>query len=160
MAVWHYECNLVPKPTKEPKEKKITGEGFIPELDEDWEWMNTGERLLSHVKEEFNVTDSWSDEILMFGSEEDRIDVALFEDSEMVEYVSVRADLRNEEWKDFLKRLIPICEKLQLRVYDCYSFDIFDANIENFRNSIENSNAAKFVVDPEKFLTSLSNKKI
>ena len=119
MAVWHYKCNLVPKPTKEPLVKQITEDGFIPDVEEDWEWMNTGERLLSHVREQFNVTDSWSDEILMFGSEDDRIDIALIEDSHIVEYVSVRLDLRNDYWKDFLNRLIPIFEKLQLRVFDC-----------------------------------------
>jgi hypothetical protein len=157
MAVWHYKCNLVPKPTKEPLVKQITEDGFIPDVEEDWEWMNTGERLLSHVREQFNVTDSWSDEILMFGSEDDRIDIALIEDSHIVEYVSVRLDLRNDYWKDFLNRLIPIFEKLQLRVFDCYSFDIFDVSADNFRESIKNSNAIKFVTDPEKFLTSLSN---
>lgn len=153
MAIWHYKCKLVPKPTKEPMVKQITEDGFIPDVEGDWEWMSTGERFLRHVRQQFNVMDSWSDEILMFGSEGEKIDIAFFEDSKKVEYVSVRFDLRNEEWKDFLTKLIEICENLQLRVYDCYSFNIFDANIDNFRESIKNSNAAKFLVDPEKFLT-------
>ena len=159
MAIWHYKCNLVPKPTKEPLVKQRTEDGFIPDVEEDWEWMSTGDRLLSHVKELFNVTDSWSDEILMFGGEDDRIEIALVEDTDRVEYVSVRLDLRNDYWKDFLSKLIPIFEKLQLRVFDCYSFDIFDASADNFRESVRNSNAIKFVTDSEKFLTSLSSDK-
>ncbi len=159
MAVWHYKCNLVPKPTKEPEEKRLSEDGFIPSIDEDWEWMSTGARLLTQIKGQYSSTESWSEEILMFGSEEDKIDIALFEDSNEVEYVSVCLDLRNEDWKEFLRKLIPICEKLQIRVYDWNSFDILDANIENFIESIKNSNAIKFVVDPEGYLSSLSSEK-
>ena len=159
MAIWHYKCNLVPKPTKEPQKKLLSEDGFIPSIEEDWEWMSTGARLLTQIKDQYSSTESWSEEILMFGCEKDKIEIAFFENSNEVEYVSVSLDLRSDSWKEFLRKLIPICEKLQIRVYDWNSFDIFDANRENFRESIRNSNAIKFVVDPEGYLSSLSSEK-
>jgi len=160
MAVWQYKCNLVPEPTNEPKEKQFSEEGFIPSVEEDWEWMSTGSRLLNQIKTNYCSMDSWSEEILMFGSENDRIEIALFEGSDKVEYVGLHLDLRNDDWKEFLEKLVPICEGLQIRIYDWKSFDIVDANIDNFRESIGISNAIKFVRDPEKYLSSLGNDKI
>ena len=156
MAVWHYKCSLVPYSTEEPLNKVLDKDGFIPSIKEDWEVMDTGKRLLKHIDKSLKSTKSWSEDILMFGSKDNRLEIALFENSNNVEYVSVRMDLRTNDWQSFLLRLIPLCEKLRLKVYDCYSFYIFEANAGTFKNSITSSNAAKFVTNPEKFLTSIN----
>lgn len=155
MALWHYKFELVPPGTDEPTIKSITSDGFIPEVEVNWENDGIGKSTLEFIKSRLEPTKSWSDEILMFGSKENRIDVGFDEETGEVEYVNGQFDLRDDKWKSFISEIICIAEKSHLRIYDFYTFNIFKPTIENFHISIIGSNGYKALTNPDEFFKNL-----
>ncbi|ARU57072.1 hypothetical protein OLMES_3029 [Oleiphilus messinensis] len=150
MALWHYKCYLVPEPTKFVSEGESE---FLPETDENWEWLDCGKEVLEFAEEYFRPVESWSEEILMYGYGEHRIEIGVQE--KKVTDVRVRAAVSSEHFSEFMTEILELCDIAGLRIFDVYQNHIVDASSENLKNSILNSNAYKFCKNQERYFEGL-----
>jgi len=160
MAVWEFRCSLVPKDTKEPLSKICDSEGFMPQLDEDWQSNNLGTKLFDYLTLNFQVEESYCGPKFIFNTTDNSLGLCVNEQNQQVNEVSVNIDLRTKVWTDFVVNLLKITEKFQLRVYDYDSFDIYDATKESIYLHIKNSDAARFVRSPKEYFEEITKNPI
>ena len=97
---------------------------------------------------------SWSSKQLQFG-ELDKTCISLFYSTELLQEISIRIDLRfinKERYNDICVMLNDL--KLIVKLEDGNIMKFDDAS---FIKAVKGSNAAKFVVDPKKFIEQLEN---
>ncbi len=155
MALWHYKSYLVPLPTKDlTKEEFELEDGW--EINCDWSWERCGEEVIDCCNKWFSPVESWSESILMFGEADDRLEISIDKKSGVVEDVRIKANLTEDNFKSFIfEDIIELCEISQVKVLDAYSGRMFSANVENFRKSVINSNAARFLNNPDEYFQSI-----
>ncbi|HSL88983.1 MAG TPA: hypothetical protein VK870_06765 [Ignavibacteriaceae bacterium] len=95
-------------------------------------------------------TRSWSQDILMFGKEDNTcIDVSL--ENNYVVDISVRIDLRTFNM-DLMKKIVDLAKLFKCSLFLYETNELIESNSQILFEKIKNSNAAKFVIDPRKFL--------
>lgn len=152
MATWQFDLHLVPRPYAirefDRAATQIRQDQFH---DVDW-WAKSNvdadelRRLFSFL---LPNTSSWSAQIEKWGTEDgDRIDLVLSEGG--IADVFIRVDVRQLS-KSFISGIAELAKS-----FDCVllsaDLEFLEPDEETINSSIENSRAAQFVADPERFL--------
>jgi hypothetical protein len=151
MAIWQYEFYLLPKkrvvdlfssvPTR------LTRQEY--ELTDWWEGHNLTSDHEVKVSQILPRQASWSDEIKSWGNEEgNRIDICF--DNNTIEEILVRVDVRDISYQ-FIDRILSLTRDLNCLLLT-EEMLILHPIKDLLINSIKNSEAAKFVCNPEMFL--------
>lgn len=153
MAIYQYVIELIPKTWIEENNTKIeslyNNDGFY-DLSKPWHNYTVNGDIGLLISKILPATASWSPDIKIWGNEENN-DITLSMEKNNIDSIRIRLDLRDNV--ETLKLAVINLAK----ILDCYFLipntkEILIPNIDLLNKSILNSNASKFLKDPEKFI--------
>jgi hypothetical protein len=180
MATWQFNLFLIPRISLLTRYKQIPIKLYIDHGIEDnrlktnleayeiddaldiawWTDLNIHTSDLFPIIEEFAaIGNNWGTESLKnFGdSDKDDIHVLFNKDTQQIEEVSCRFDLR-ELNKEFIDKSLLLAQQFNCLLMDNDGI-LIQPNLSNLFQLIKSSNAFRFVSDPKKFFNDLSNDK-
>ena len=152
MAIWQFQFYFIPaewaSKAKSNIESLFSEEGFDTSLA--WKGYSSDLDVESIVQELLPLGKSWHKDLTVYG-DLDTTDIQIWKRDKVVESIGVRLDLRQTSEK-FLEQLINISKNLNfwLLFPELMLLEKPDLNI--LITKIRESNAARFVNNPEKFL--------
>lgn len=155
MAIWQADYNAIPRSFYE-----YSKSNQVDLYEHDWSSIFCIDKDFFFGKLDTFIERSWSlNQFQSWGpSDKSDIGVTYNLDKNVIVHIRFRLDLRGDI-NCFLIPFLAICRELDFLILD-QNDNLFEPQINNFRESIENSNALKFVTDPMKFLEDFSNGKI
>ncbi|MEN2400831.1 hypothetical protein GKZ90_0013680 [Flavobacterium sp. MC2016-06] len=155
MAIWQTHYNAIPRSVYEySKSNQVNLYKY--------EWSD-----IFYLNKDFffNKLDnfierSWSMNQFQSWGPSDKCDIGVTynSDTNKIVHIMFRLDLR-ENINDFLIPFLTVCKESDFLILD-QNENIFEPQIDNFKESIESSNALKFVTNPRRFIEDFSNGKI
>ena len=164
MAIWQFNIYFIPRQTLLDKYGQI-----LTELEYDdaltihwWHNLNLVTNKLLPLLQQFGDLQEWTSRtegLRSFGdSEANDISICYDNKTDKVEELSCRIDLRQID-KNFIDKVFSIATQ-----FDCLLMDsegrLFQPSVAALADSIQLSNAKRFVTDPGKFLDDLSKGKV
>ncbi len=160
MAIWQFNIYFIPRQTLPDKYGQVLSElEYEDALTIHW-WLNLNmdtNQLLPLLKQ-FGDLQEWTSRtegLRSFGdTEANDISICFDNKTYKVEELSCRLDLRQID-KDFVDKVLSFATQ-----FDCLLMDsngrIFQPTVKALADSIQLSNAKRFVTDPRQFLDELS----
>ena len=157
MAIWQFELLLI------PRERAIRELGSPEALMSAEQWDTTDWWSHHQPPTDFQARiaailpayDSWSPEILMWGSEDfDRIHVCLDDSRQRVEEVSARFDLRRP-CQQFARSISELAQHADC-VLAAWPHHTFEPSFDRLMTEIAGSESARFVHAPREYLEELA----
>lgn len=157
MALWQLELLFVPR----ERVVHVFGSAEVQMTKEQWEatdwWLQhqPPSDFRSRIGSLLPTYDSWSPEILMWGSEDsDRIHVCLDDARQRVEEITARLDLRRP-YQAFARDVSELASYLRC-VLAAWPYHTFEPSSERIIAEVASSESARFVHAPKKYLEELS----
>ena len=137
MAIWQFDFMIIPN--KKTDDRKRTKS-----------WLNTeiARTSLEKLEENFQQIESWSNDILQFGKEDETCINILLEDGK-TEEITCRIDLRDLT-KEKLIPILNFIQEINGQIY--FNRKVYDAEMDNLVHLVRTSSAAEFCADPKKYL--------
>jgi len=155
MATWQFDFSFIP--THNLSTKIEMDENDFVDYSSFWLLRQPPENYKELIKKILLQTESWDENILIFGKEDEtRIDVVL-ENKNVVD-ISVRIDLRTINPK-MLSEIVDLAKLFNCSLYLAESKKMIESDYKKLIAEISKSNAAKFVEDPRGFLDKIGNDK-
>ena len=151
MAIWQYQVKMVPRSDFEDKR-----EIFLNNIDDFYTKITGWELSKLHtdiLNEYLNREKHWSNSAILWG-EEESTNVELFLQESIVEEISFRIDLREEQVKSYLQLIIDF-SKLNDTVILNINDELIEPTKKCLLDDIKKSVCYKFVSNPQKFINDL-----
>ncbi len=160
MAIWQFNIYFIPRQTLLDKYGQVLTElEYEDALTIHW-WLNLNldTNKILPLLQQFGDLQEWTSRtegLKSFGdTEANDISICFDNKTDKVEELSCRLDLRQID-KNFVARVFSIATQ-----FDCLLMDskgkLFQPSVSALVNSIQHSNAKRFVTDPVQFLDDLS----
>lgn len=155
MAIWQVDYNAIPRSFYE-----YSKSNQVDLYAHDWSGIFYIDKDILFGKLDTFIERSWGLSQFQSWGASDKSDIGITYnlDKNVIVHIRFRLDLRGDI-NYFLIPFLAICKELDFLILD-QNDNLFEPQINNFRESIENSNALKFVTNPMKFLEDFSNGKI
>ncbi|KFF06582.1 hypothetical protein [Flavobacterium reichenbachii] len=155
MALWQTTYNAIPRSFYE-----YSKSNQVDLYVHDWSGIFYVDKDSFFDKLDTFIERSWSMNQFQSWGPSDKSDIGVTYnlDKNIIVHIRFRLDLRGDI-NYFLIPFLAICRELDFLILD-QNENLFEPQIDNFRESIENSSALKFVADPMKFIEDFSNGKI
>jgi hypothetical protein len=98
---------------------------------------------------------AWDSEQKVWGSDESS-DIQVWYENGRIESIDVRLDLR-EDISSLLSKVVELAKRLKCYLFIPGAKSIIEPNVFELKKAANESNAAKFVEDPEGFLRNVEN---
>ncbi len=157
MAVWQFKLELIPKKWAEDNNHDIKSIYRDDGYDTSIPWKDNQpikdpayliDNLLPAVKSKFHDLKYWGDE--------KKSDAAIFYEEEMVVGITIRLDMR-VDLLHLLPKIIEIANDLDCMIYLPNESKIINSNIFELNAAAKESNAMKFINNPEDFLANIDS---
>ncbi|WP_433835644.1 hypothetical protein [Flavobacterium anhuiense] len=155
MALWQVHYNAIPRSFYE-----YSKSNQVDLYEDDWSSIMRIDKDFFFSKLDSFIERSWGMSQFQSWGPSDQSDIGITcnLDKNIIIHISFRLDLRGEI-DSFLLPFLEICREFDFLILD-QNENLFEPQIDNFRPSIENSSALKFVANPIQFITDFSNGKI
>ncbi|MCR4033631.1 MULTISPECIES: hypothetical protein [Flavobacterium] len=152
MAVWQVHYNAIPRSFYE-----YSKSNQVDLYEDDWSSILCIDKDFFFGKLDSFIERSWNMSQFQSWGPSDKSDIGITYnlDKNLIVHIRFRLDLRGEI-DSFLLPFLEICREFDFLILD-QNENLFEPQINNFRPSIENSSALKFVADPIKFIMDFSN---
>jgi hypothetical protein len=156
MAVWQCSVVFIPKlwavENRYDPTSLYDADGYY-DTTTAWKENQPHPEFINKLSSVLSPAKSWDKDLLFWGNEKEN-DIQVWYENKLVDGIHIRLDL-NKNLYELIAKLIKIANEL-----DCIFFfpeqRIFtEANEIEFKKTLKNSRAAKFVIDPEEFLKDL-----
>ena len=155
MATWQFDFSFVPISDLSSTFEKDENGSF--DFSSFWIKNQPPENYRELIAKFLLPSISWSKDILMFGKEDKTcIDVSL--ENNYVVDISVRIDLRTFNM-DLMNKIVDLAKLFKCSLFLYETNELIESNSQILFEKIKNSNAAKFVIDPRKFLDEIDPNK-
>ncbi len=153
MAVWQIPIELIP--LKWAEENNYNSNSLYDE-----EGFDTTSAWKSHQPEKdldeiftqiLPKGESWSEDLTVWGNEESH-DIHVWQEDDEIFSIGFRLDL-SVKINELMLTLVSVAIKLNCVFFIPGQYIIFQPNVFQLKKYILNSNAAKFIKDPEAFLS-------
>jgi|GEM_PF-979116 len=152
MAVWQFDLELMPSSVAIDPSRYVEAANTDGGLEtKDW-WVQNQPSygLVEAISNHFALIDSWSKDIVRFGSE-DAVLIELFTENGLVVGVAARIDLRHLTPPPLIA-LLKLSSYLRCKFFVMETQAIVEPIMAELVPQIEKSRAAKFCRDPEAYL--------
>jgi len=157
MATWQFKIELVPRARVGAASNNVhtlyDSEGYDTSVA--WEKYSPSIEVEPLMEAIFPKGESWHADLHTWGDEE-RSDIQIWYKNNRLESIAVRLDLR-EKYESLLSKVAYLASKLDCVVFIPESKSIIEPNVFALGKAATESNAAKFVKDPEGFLRSIGS---
>lgn len=158
MATWQFSVVLIPASWAE--ENSYSSSSLYDEEGYDTECAWKGRQPESEFKavlgEILPPSKSWHEELLTWGNEKEH-DIQVWYENETIDGIHIRLDL-NQNLNEIIIKVVKAAHALNCALFFPEFKLVSEANEFEIKNAIKNSNAAKFVSNPQEFLNELSKK--
>jgi len=155
MAVWQFGVVLVPDAWAQENnyrvEKLIAEDGY--DTEHIWLDRQPSSNFIQILSSVLPITESWHEELLIWG-DLDTHDIQVWYEGRVLSSVSFRIAL-NKSCGVLLEDIIRVAKELDCVLFFPETKTIEKPVLTTLKNALVNSNAAKFVTNPEKFLSEL-----
>ncbi|WP_028762910.1 hypothetical protein [Shewanella colwelliana] len=158
MATWQFSVVLIPT-------SWVKGNSYNSSLlyDEDgydaeiaWKDRQPESGFKSFLDDILSPSESWDDDLLIWGNEKGN-DIQVWFENDEIDGIHIRLDL-NQNLNDIIDKIVNAAQSLSCSFFFPEFKSIVDANEFEIKKAIRESNAAKFVLNPQGFLNGLSKK--
>jgi hypothetical protein len=155
MAIWQVDYNAIPRSFYE-----YSKSNQVDLYAHDWSGIFCIDKDFLFGKLDTFIERSWSMNQFQSWGPSDKSDIGVTYnlDKNVIVHIRFRLDLRGNI-NYFIIPFLAMCRELDFLILD-QNDNLFEPEINNFRESIEKNNALKFVTDPMKFLEDFSSGKI
>ena len=156
MATWQFNFSFVP--INSISTKIELDENGLFDFSSFWLKNQPPENYIELIRKILLPTRSWSQDILIFGKEDETCIEVVLENSIVVD-ISIRIDLRTFNL-DLTIKIIDLAKQFKCSLFLSETNELIEGNSQILFEKIKNSNAAKFVIDPRKFLDEINPNRI
>ncbi|WP_039033180.1 hypothetical protein [Shewanella sp. ECSMB14102] len=158
MATWQFLVVLIPASWAE--ENSYSSSALYDEEGYDTECAWNGRQPESDFKDTLGEvlppSKSWHEELLTWGNEKEH-DIQVWYENETIDGIHIRLDL-NQNLNEIIIKVVKAAHALNCALFFPELKLVAEANVFEMKNAIKNSNAAKFVSNPQEFINELSKK--
>lgn len=157
MAIWQYDMYAFPQATLQATLGQIPPTLTLEDSDRFDLWRDTDlSSLISKLDDVLPRVAGWDSSLLVWGADSgDRIDLSLSDDQK-IESVFIRVNLYRRT-RGFVNRLLALALAEEWLLLGEQSNRLFPPDSEALLADLRRSDAARFVIDPEKFIKGLSD---
>lgn len=152
MAIFQFTVVLIPSKWVSNAENDIaslyTEEGY--DISEAWEQFQATEEVTHLLSRILPEGKGWSHNQRVWGNEE-ASDIQVWYENGIIESITIRLDLRNEI-SSLMTKVVNLANELNCDLFIPGGGKIIKPNIFELNKAASESNAAKFLKDPEGFL--------
>ena len=148
MATWQFDFSFVPIDNLSIKIEM--DENDLVDFSSFWLLKQPPENYKELITKILYPTKSWHKDILIFGKEDETCIHVCLENKNVID-VSARIDLRTFDM-NLLTKIVDLAKLFKCSLFLFETNELIESNSQILFEKIKNSNAAKFVIDPRKFL--------
>jgi hypothetical protein len=157
MAVWQFSVVFLPdswaKKNNYDSASLYDEEGYDTECA--WQENQPDSSFKTELSKILPESKSWHQDLMFWGNTQEH-DIQVWYENSKVEGIHVRLDV-NQGIKDILVKVIRAANTLDCVLFFPEFRQIAQANEFELKSALKNSNAAKYVSDPQGFLNEISN---
>ncbi len=158
MATWQFSVVLIPASWAEENSYSSSAlyddEGYDTECA--WKGRQPESGFKAVLGDILPPSKSWHEELLTWGNEKEH-DIQVWFENETIDGIQIRLDL-NQTLNEMIVKVVKSAKALDCALFFPELKSVAEANEFELKGAIKNSNAAKFVRNPQEFLNEISNK--
>ena len=156
MATWQFSVELIPATWAEENSYSASApydeEGY--DTERAWKDRQPDAAFKCVLSEILPPSKSWHEGLLTWGDESEH-DIQVWLEDGVIDGIHIRLD-RNQQLNEIIIRVVKAAKTLNCALFVPELKSVVEANEFELNNAIKNSNAAKFVRNPQDFLNVIS----